>query len=230
MHGPATVYDVGMHNGDDSRYYLDKGYDVIGIEANPAFCRLCRERFSEEIATKRMQILNVGVGLREELRDFHINTRESQISGFAPRNLCADEWETINVPVRPLSAIVREYGDPLYIKIDVEHCDHLVLRDLMDCDIVPPYISAEAQSIDVYCALVLMGYGQFKLVQGSTVGDLYRNHTITKLDGTDVRYSFPQLSSGPFGEEVRGDWVDKNDILKRLLEAGLGWIDIHARS
>jgi hypothetical protein len=25
-----TIYDVGMHNGDDRAYYLAKGYKVVG--------------------------------------------------------------------------------------------------------------------------------------------------------------------------------------------------------
>jgi len=29
------VYDVGMHTGQDTAYYLFKGYDVVAIEANP---------------------------------------------------------------------------------------------------------------------------------------------------------------------------------------------------
>jgi hypothetical protein len=30
----SLVYDVGMFNGDDTAYYLKKGFRVVGIEAN----------------------------------------------------------------------------------------------------------------------------------------------------------------------------------------------------
>ena len=33
---PKLVYDVGMHRGDDTAYYLHKGYRVVGVQANPA--------------------------------------------------------------------------------------------------------------------------------------------------------------------------------------------------
>lgn len=30
------VYDVGMHNGDDTAFYVSQGYRVVAIEADPA--------------------------------------------------------------------------------------------------------------------------------------------------------------------------------------------------
>ena len=42
------VYDVGMHKGEDSDYYL-KGFDVIRFEADPDLAAQCRSRFSDEI-------------------------------------------------------------------------------------------------------------------------------------------------------------------------------------
>jgi hypothetical protein len=79
---------------------------------------------------------------------------------LAPRN--------ISVPARRASSIIREYGEPLFVKIDVEFVDHVVLRDLLMHAIKPPYISAEAHLIDVYCFLVCIGYEKFKLVDGET--------------------------------------------------------------
>ena len=29
------IYDVGLFNGDDTAYYLYRGYDVVAIDANP---------------------------------------------------------------------------------------------------------------------------------------------------------------------------------------------------
>jgi hypothetical protein len=29
------IYDVGMNNGDDTAYYLSRGFRVIAIEASP---------------------------------------------------------------------------------------------------------------------------------------------------------------------------------------------------
>ena len=48
---PKLVYDVGMHRGDDTAYYLHKGFRVVGVEANPAMADHLRGRFKSEIAT-----------------------------------------------------------------------------------------------------------------------------------------------------------------------------------
>ena len=34
----ALIYDVGAHKGEDTEYYLRKGFRVIAIEAMPEFC------------------------------------------------------------------------------------------------------------------------------------------------------------------------------------------------
>ncbi len=41
---PRLVFDAGMNNGDDTAYYLFRGFDVVAIEANPALCARARRR------------------------------------------------------------------------------------------------------------------------------------------------------------------------------------------
>ena len=35
MYDPNLIYDVGLHLGEDTEYYLKKGFRVIAFEANP---------------------------------------------------------------------------------------------------------------------------------------------------------------------------------------------------
>jgi hypothetical protein len=44
----SLIYDVGMFNGDDTAYYLEKGFHVVGIEANPRLITQLTQRFSAE--------------------------------------------------------------------------------------------------------------------------------------------------------------------------------------
>jgi len=32
---PDLIYDIGLHDGDDTAYYLHKGYRVIAVDADP---------------------------------------------------------------------------------------------------------------------------------------------------------------------------------------------------
>jgi FkbM family methyltransferase len=221
------IYDVGMHDGEDSAYYLAKGFDVIGVDADAFYCDLCRRRFSNEIAAGKMRILNLGVGAQDGVSKFFLNAREPALSTFAaPQS--GDEWESREIPVRRLSSIIREYGEPHFVKIDVEHYDHVVLRDLMASGVRPGLLSAESHVIDVFCLLVSMKYTKFRLVDGATLHQRFGHHGIKTLDGRTIQHTFTSRSSGPFGEDLPDQWIDKDRCVHELLRHGLGWIDIHA--
>lgn len=222
------IYDVGMHNGDDSAYYLAKGYEVVGIDANPNLCAACTIRFEREIAEGRMTVLNTGVGPAEDRMIFHINERESQLSSFVAPVDSKDSWLRIRVPVRRLSAIIAEHGPAHYIKIDVEHFDHLILAELEQGGLRPSFISAEAHHPQTLAALLKLGYRRFKLVEGVKVPILYGQRSIATLSGGIVDHSFPALSSGPFGDDLDGPWLDAQALSREIASVGWGWIDIHA--
>jgi hypothetical protein len=44
----ALVFDIGLHNGDDTSYYLDLGYRVVGVEANPLLASRCTQQLIAE--------------------------------------------------------------------------------------------------------------------------------------------------------------------------------------
>ena len=52
------IYDVGMHRGQDTDFYLKKGYEVIAFEANPDNADFGRKRFSKEIEEGRIDLLS----------------------------------------------------------------------------------------------------------------------------------------------------------------------------
>ena len=49
------VCDIGVGDGQDSAFYLAKGFRVIGVEANPDACIGLRSRFGREINEQRYQ-------------------------------------------------------------------------------------------------------------------------------------------------------------------------------
>ena len=79
---PKLVYDVSMHRGDDTAYYLHKGFRVVGVEANPAMAVHLRDRFKSEIATGALQLLEVGVAEVEGELDFWVCDAVTEWSSF----------------------------------------------------------------------------------------------------------------------------------------------------
>ena len=55
------IYDVGAHKGEDTEFYLKKGFSVVAIEANPALCLGLTKRFEEFINSGRLVLLNLAI-------------------------------------------------------------------------------------------------------------------------------------------------------------------------
>lgn len=223
------IYDIGSNNGDDIPYYLKKADLVVAIEANPTMCDLIRMRFSSEIKQRRLILEPCVITDKPNSGtvDFYVHKTISVLSQF-PKPLEPESFQKILIPSKSVIEIIQEYGNPYYIKIDIEHFDAEILRVLFQNEIRPPYISAESHDIEIFALFVALGkYDAFKVVEGSLVSQLYYNHRI-KTTTIDEYYSFPHHSAGPFGEDISGPWITSNDLFMHLASVGLGWKDIHA--
>jgi hypothetical protein len=45
------IYDIGMHEGEDSKFYLLKGFRVVAVEADCALCEGAAARLVSSAAT-----------------------------------------------------------------------------------------------------------------------------------------------------------------------------------
>ena len=225
------IYDVGANNGDDLPYYLRRSDLVIAIEADPELARGIEERFSSEISAGRLKVENCVVTADAGGANvpFYLHQGHNVLHQFGrPSDADIHNFKEVSLPSKRLVDIVRQHGAPYYMKIDVEGYDQVLLSALFLEGIRPPYISAETHSVEVFAALVALGrYNAFKIVNGQTVHEVYREFRICS-DREDATYSFPYHSAGPFGNDVKGCWETGNTFLRTLAEAGLGWADIHA--
>src|SRR5690348_14148592 len=60
------VFDVGLHRGQDTAYYLAMGYRVVAFEANPDLVREFRSRFASAIEKGRLTIVEGAIARSEE--------------------------------------------------------------------------------------------------------------------------------------------------------------------
>ena len=226
-----VIYDFGANNGDNIPYYLQKADLVVAVEANPSLCQHMEERFSTPIKEGRLQVEScvlVGEGHDSQVY-FYLHKRHHVLGQFPePDESVIAHYDKVLLPSRPVMEIVNKHGDPYYIKIDIEHYDGVILRELFENGVRPPFISAESTSVEVFALLAGLGeYAAFKLVEGATVEKKYTNYPIA-VDGTSGWYSFPAHSAGPFGEDIMGDWMNADDLFGSLAEKKMGWRDIHA--
>jgi FkbM family methyltransferase len=226
----AIAYDVGANNGDDVEYYLRKGMKVVAIEANPALAQRICERFVNARSEGRLTVLNVAMTHEDVSEtDFFISKLSDKISTSAPGPDELHNFSRIRLPACRLPALIREFGEPHYVKIDIEGVDHHVLRDLFSAGHRPRFVSAEAHSIQVLCQLVAAGYDKFKIVEGKFVHCRLYGLIFESGAGAAAPYSFPKGSStGPFGDDIPSEWTTADAIFDYLAEYGTGWKDIHA--
>lgn len=166
------IYDVGLHNGTDTAYYLQKGFRVVAIDANPMLVSSAEARFSKQIASGQLKVLNIGIGEREETLSFWVNEANDTQSSFdKARAMRYGPCREIVVHCQPLSAVMEAFGVPYYLKTDIEGNDYLCVRALVPGKL-PRYISVELDSDhDLVTELHDLGYENFKVINQASFTD-----------------------------------------------------------
>lgn len=178
------VFDVGMYMGEDTAYYLARGFRVVGIDADPNMIAITRTTFSKQLTNNRLTLLNFAVSDKEnEVVDFflsedaHYNSLRRSMSEYRGTRF----KRVIEVKSRTLPSLINEYGLPYYCKIDVQGYEAVLLETLSPLEQLPPFMSVEAdccgdldtvteeQALQTLEQLHRLGYRKFKLVDQRTL-------------------------------------------------------------
>jgi FkbM family methyltransferase len=223
---PDLVFDVGLHLGEDTAYYLRKGFRVVGFEAHPGLVDAARGQFAAEVADGRLHIVSGAITAEEQdSLTFYTHSRMSSWGTTEPsradRNKVMGPSVPVTVPAVDFAACLREYGVPHYLKIDIEASDMRCLEALFEVEPEqrPRYASIEGGSetwsgvVRQFDTFERLGYTRFAIVQQATIGG--RVARIMTRDGSAIPYCFRVHSSGPFGEDLAEAWLDKREALRR---------------
>jgi FkbM family methyltransferase len=244
MFDPELIYDVGANNGDDTAFYLAKGFKVVSIDADGDLCSLLRERFRQAIADNQCSIVQCGVGNVRETRTFYRHSWRDWSSFLAGSKATSEgKLDTVEVHIETLSDLLREHGAPYYMKLDIEGFELQALWGFDFRFARPPFVSFEV-NFDWKKILELLsrqGYVRFQLVRQGA--EYLPPLPKPARDGATVDFAFNGHMSGPFGRDLPEDrWVDFREIhdaveaalrdrLERLAKGGpSGWHDIHCAS
>ena len=72
----SLIIDVGMHIGRDTEFYLQKGFKVVSVEANPELVKYARSRFQDALSNQRLVIYDIAIADYEGEIDFYINNQK----------------------------------------------------------------------------------------------------------------------------------------------------------
>lgn len=235
-----TVVDVGMHSGGDADYYARRGFKVIAYEANPALCETAKARFAA--SGLDVDVRNRAISTKEETLPFYVNRFNTTWSSLDPdlgsRRTGSD---VIDVRTCRLDRELRSVSEDIhYVKIDIEGFDAIALGQVLELPHLPEFVSVENGSREMLHALSEAGYAGFK----------YSNQRYVALQqippqsrhGPAIEYRFQSGSSGLFGDDLLGRWLNLEEALavfeglangrrlapNNLWAESIGWFDLHA--
>ena len=211
--GPGDlVFDVGAHLGDRTAAFHSLGARVVAMEPQPHLAQ-----WLERLVGRRpgVVIRREALGPRTGIGELAVSRANptvstlaegwrSRITGANPGFRTVRWEESVTVPVTTLDALIDEFGEPQFCKIDVEGFEAEVLAGLTR---PVPALSVEfvAGSLDVaaQCIARLGGLGRYEF---------------NEIRGEGREFLFP-------------DWVDATDAV-RWMEEGAGGAssgDLYAR-
>jgi FkbM family methyltransferase len=219
------IFDVGLHKAEDTALYLAKGFRVVAVEANADLCKQARGRFASEVDSGQLTIVHAAVAPQAGPVKFFGNALTewgTTVPSWAERNATQFDspvTETYEVPGIMFRTLLETYGTPHYLKVDIEGADLLCLEALRGWSTSPRFVSIESEKrswpalVKEFDLLSELGYQRFKVVNQETVPRQVPPNPAR--EGKYVDATLARGSSGLFGEELPGRWLDRRQALSR---------------
>jgi FkbM family methyltransferase len=145
------AFDIGSHVGDRVASFRRLGVRVVAVEPQPLLARLLRLMYGLD---PNVRVVEAAVGATPGSRTMHLNLDNPTVSTVSADFIHAagtdrawhgQHWEhQVTVPLTTLDALIRRFGEPRFIKVDVEGYEDQVLRGLSRA---PPALSFEFTTI-----------------------------------------------------------------------------------
>ena len=236
------IYDVGSNNGDDADFYLRKGFHVVAVDADASLCEQIANRFRAEVDQGLLTVVHglVSNSGRKSETFYVFDENPGWSTADAEFRKRLEEGgrvsRKIEVPVVAMDELLATHGVPYYMKIDIEGNDLQALRGLEAFGKArsdrPAYVSTELVREDVRLALEQLltlercGYSRFLFTNQGM-----RTHWKAPQpprEGKYARFRPDQITTGLFGRELEGKWMDIHGAAARIAEIGrLNWMYRH---
>ena len=127
--------DVGANIGNRTEAFLALSDRVVSIEPQSFCAKILKLRFGN-----RMRLLRMGLAAREGEAEIHVSDSHT-LSSFSREwiekagqgRFKNEQWSrTENVPLQTLDNVIKDFGRPRFIKIDVEGYEKEILTSLTE--------------------------------------------------------------------------------------------------
>jgi len=224
------IYDLGAGDGSNIAYYLLKADKVVAVEANPGLCQIIKNKFDKEIFKKNLVVENLVI--TDEINNlddsFYIHKYHDLLGQYPKPKEKIDNFNIINIKSKDIISLIKFHGEPYYIKIDLENHDNIILRKILSSKIKFSYLSVEVNNKETISILTEVGnFNAYKIVNGKKISKYYGKSKVEDKYNKKIKYSFLKNSAGPFGNDIKGFWMDKENLLKVIDYGNVGWNDLH---
>ncbi len=244
------IFDIGMYDGADTAYYLECGYQVIAVEANPVLAESAARKFGAQLASGQLVCVNAAISPDGQPVELNLCGQDLGSSSlFSERVANRQPMGAITVPGVTLQELLEQYGLPVYLKVDIEGADRLCILPLTS-DHRPDFLSFEVgEDVDELIEHALtIGYRRFKVINQNSFRELANQwclqdrlarRLVRVLGFNEPRYVrrggrffLMGHSSGPVPWQSDGEWWSGEATRSRLRDAKAsgtlsGWYDIH---
>lgn len=257
MNTKKLIFDIGSNRGEDSLFYVSRGYQVIAVDADVSLVDENKRVHKDHL--DKIIFLNFAITETDnnslDLFINHDSGKTSLIEEIGNRQNSFKEKAIVRTIT--LRTLIEQYGLPHYCKIDIEGYDIVAVRSLIGTGAIPPFISVEAECLpeeerfserQIFDSLEILreaGYTRFKLVDQASLrvldskdhfyrrstsllfriirqlqlmlGVYSRLHNNKKFLGHKYQFPFGYSSSGPFGDELNGKWMNYDEAKRTYM-------------
>jgi len=218
------IYDVGAHRGEDTDFYLRKGFRVVAVEADPVLAAGLREKFSSAIESRQLVVVEAAVAdAPGEIEFFH--NEQSSVWGtihtdWAERNeKMGAPSSRVKVRAVRFEDLLQEFGVPYYLKVDIEGADMLCVSALGSLKDKPRFVSVEstktswASLLKEFDILESLGYRRFQVINQARIEE--QSEPNPPREGAYADHNPRFGSSGLFGNDLPGRWLTKAQAIRK---------------
>ena len=204
------VFDIGANVGNKTRLFQDLGANVLAVEPQKSCVDYFRKRFPDT------KIMNQGVGRSPGFARITFG-EASGLSSFSPdwidavkraQRFVGHSWgNNEEIPITTLDELIREYGSPKFIKIDVEGYESEVIAGL----------SAPVQALSFEFHPEFLSDTEKCINHIQTLGNVSFNYSLEE----SMQLALPEYVSGPelmgFLNPLRGNNIVYGDVYARFI-------------